>query len=262
MAVSVCCACTGELDKAEEIVCKGFCRSTFHLKCAQQPDTIRDAAANCSQVFWMCVECTKMMENATFCHAISSTNKAMEVMNAEHNKALTELRQEMEQNTAKINTILRQLPTAVQQKTGGARSISNSNNRKRPRIDEEDVQSESVVTVGTKEIDPDVNIPLAEKKMNENKFWLYLSGFNPQASEDDVRGLVQRNLNTTDTIEVRKLVPKGKNLEELTFVSFKVGVGLQLKDLALLTSTWQKGITFREFDFHPRPTFQFQHTQQ
>lgn len=262
MAISVCCSCAGELVKAEEIVCNGFCRSSFHLKCVHQSVATRDAVINCSQLFWMCCACTKMMANANFRHAISSTNNAVEAISAEHSKALIELRQEMEQNTAKINSILSQIPSALQNRTGRRGSTSSNTNRKRPRIDEEDTQSESNVTVGTKEIDPQVTIPLAESKTDDNLFWLYLSGFDPKASEDEIRGLVQQNLNTTDTIDVRKLVPKGKKLEELTFVSFKVGVGVQLKDLALLTSTWQKGITFREFDFHPRPTFQFHRTQQ
>lgn len=268
MAASVCCSCAGDLEKAEEIVCKGFCKSTFHLKCVNQPIDIRDSVANCSQLYWMCQACSEMMANATFCQALISTNSAFEAISAEHSKALIQLRQEMEQNTAKINTILQQIPTVIQERTG--RKTTTSNTRKRPRIDEDIIINsvetrnlpEPSVTEGTREIDPNVMIPLANRKTNESKLWLYLSGFNPNASEDDVRGLVQQNLNTSETIDVRKLVPKGKNLEELTFVSFKVGVGLQFKDLALLPSTWQKGIIFREFDFHPRPMFQFQQPQQ
>lgn len=260
MAASVCCSCTRDLEKEEEIVCKGFCKMPFHLKCVNQSAATRDAVVNCAQLFWMCQACTKMMANATFRQAIQSTNNAMEAINSEHSKALIELRQEMEQNTAKINTILHNMPNVLQERVG--RKGSTSNNRKRPRIDEDVIQPESNQTEGTKDIDPSVMIPLAERKTNESKFWVYLTGFSSNATEDDIRGLVQRNLNTSETVDVRKLVPKGKNLEELSFVSFKVGVGLQLKDSALLTSTWQKGIIFREFDFHPRSTFQFQQSQQ
>lgn len=262
MAVSVCCSCAGELEKTEEIVCNGFCRSSFHLKCVKQTAATRDIVAKCSQLFWMCNACTKIMANSTFRNALSSANNAMEAIHAEQNNALVELRQEMEQNTEKINMILRQLPTALQERTGRKTSTSStsvpSSRRKRPRIDEDAIQTEIRETEGTKEIDSSVMIPLADRTTSESKFWLYLSGFNPNATDDDIRSLVQRNLNTSDAVDVRKLVPKGKNLDELSFVSFKVGIDSQLKDMALVSSTWQKGIIFREFDFHPRATFQFQ----
>lgn len=196
-----------------------------------------------------------MMKNATFRQAISSTNSAIEVNNDEQNKALTELRNEIEQNTIKINSILERLPTAsarqeIQRKAGPL-----VNSRKRPRVDDE---SRTETSAGTKETDPAVIIPLAVRQEKEDLFWLYLSGFDPKATEDDIRELVKRNLNTNETVEVRKLVPKGKNLEELTFVSFKVGVVLDLKDSALSPASWQQGISFREFEFQTRGTFQFQ----
>ena len=65
-----------------------------------------------------------------------------------------------------------------------------------------------------------------------------------------IEKLVKNNLKTDKPVEVVKLVPKGKTLEELTFVSFKADVDMALKDLALSKSSWQKGIIFRSFDFH------------
>lgn len=42
----------------------------------------------------------------------------------------------------------------------------------------------------------------------------------------------------TNAIDVRKLVRKDADLEQLAFISFKIGVDLKLKDLALDPATW------------------------
>ena len=179
----------------------------------------------------------------------------MQLVNDEHYKMLCELRKAIDSNTAKINCILRtDLATDTQPQSSNKPFATPQVARKRRRLQEgEDRSSNSEFPVvckveGTKEIDTDIVLPLAATQ-RESKFYLYLSGFAPQAEVNEIANLVQRNLNTDETVEVSKLVPKGKNLCELTFVSFKVGIGHHLKDLALQSSSGQKGITFREFDF-------------
>lgn len=237
-------------------MCNGFCKSSFHLKCAHQSIEIRNTIAACAQIFWMCKACTKMMSNANFRQAISSTNNVMESMAQEQTKALDELRKEIALNTTKINTILERAPL----QTTPQISVPS---RKRPRIFLDEPPRHDNVSAGTKEIAPDESIPLAAAQMEE-KFWLYLSGFDPQATVQQIEKLVKSNLKTDGTVDVVKLVPKGRTLDELTFVSFKVGLELQLKDTALSGSSWQKGITFRQFDFShstsTRKTFRFQPT--
>ncbi|XP_053698959.1 uncharacterized protein LOC128745922 [Sabethes cyaneus] len=242
---SICWGCAGNLVEANEIVCNGFCKSAFHLKCARITAETRDAIAGSSQLFWMCHACTKMMSNARFRQAISSTNNAMQAMVEDQNKVLDELRNEITLNTTKINTILQRTPMPTT-----PRIPITTNSRKRPRliIPDEPSQQRDNATEGTRDIQPDDAIPLAAAK-KEKLFWLYLSGFDPQATVNQIEKLVRNNLNTEKTVDVVKLVPKGKTLEELTFVSFKAGVEMDLKDLALSRSTWQKGIIFRPFDF-------------
>lgn len=192
------------------------------------------------------------MANASFRQAIASTNTAMHVLVEDQNKVLNELRNEIAQNTTKINTILEQSATRNEQTQ--PTPITSGNDTRQ--------QTEST---GTKQIEPGVTIPLATAK-KQKKFWLYLSGFDPSASATQIEKLVKDNLDTDDDIEVTKLVPKGKNLNELTFVSFKVGIGLQLQEQALFGSTWQQGIVFRPFDSKQsssdRPIFRFGPTTQ
>lgn len=52
----------------------------------------------------------------------------------------------------------------------------------------------------------------------------------------------------TDDVKVDKLVPRGKDTSNLTFVSFKIGIAHELKEKAMTSSTWPLGIRFREFE--------------
>ncbi|XP_058456541.1 uncharacterized protein LOC131433937 [Malaya genurostris] len=146
------------------------------------------------------------MANATFRQTISSTNNAITVISEEYNKALLELRQEMELNSEKINKILQHIPAAFQKSS--REDGTSKNSRKCPRTDDDVDQTTFDVTEGTKDVDANIVIPLATRKSTENMFWLYLSGFNPKATDENIRELVQRNLNTDATVEVHKLVPK------------------------------------------------------
>lgn len=249
-ANNICCSCAGELENIDAISCNGFCKSSFHLKCVNQTSATRDLINKSSQLFWMCKGCTKMMSVANFRQTMASTNTVLQLVNEEHNKVLQELRSEIELNTAKINSILQQNSTTDTQTY--APNITTNTTRKRRRLQEEDDNSNNDASTvnrfeGTKQISADVPIPLAAAQ-REKKFLLYLSGFAPDASVQEIADLVKNNLSTDEAVDVTKLVPKGKNLCELTFVSFKVGIGIHLRDLALQTSTWQKGIVFRQFD--------------
>lgn len=255
---SICFACTNSVKKEDEIICKGFCRSPFHLECVHQSTDIRNSVSGCSQLYWMCEACSKMMSNANFCQAIISTNSVISLMTDEYSKALDGLRSEIAQNTANINTILQRTP--AQSTPHIPRAQLSVPSRKRPRLLVEEPPHNEKASVGTREIAPEESIPLATQK--EEKFWLYLSGFDPQATTQQIEKLVKNNLNTAKPVDVVKLVPKGRALDELTFVSFKVGLDMQLKDAALSGGTWQKGISFRQFDFNhstsTRQTFRFQ----
>lgn len=78
------------------------------------------------------------------------------------------------------------------------------------------------------------------------KFYLYLSRIAPEVSVEQVTALVKKRLDADDIL-VTRLVAKGRDVSTLSFVSFKVGMNPEHKIKALSTSTWPKGIVFREF---------------
>lgn len=84
----------------------------------------------------------------------------------------------------------------------------------------------------------------------EDLFWIYLSAFHPSTTEEEIVKLTRDclNLAVNDGCKAIKLIPKGKNLADLNFVSFKVGVGYQFQDAALSCDSWPENVLFREFE--------------
>lgn len=118
---------------------------------------------------------------------------------------------------------------------------------KRPR--EEQYDSSSLATDrGTRSIDlSDLSIGSIVPAPTPPKFWLYLSGFQPLISPDDVQKIVTRCLDLSSPCDVVRLVPKGKDVSKMSFISFKIGLDPALKEKALLPLSWLDGLVFREF---------------
>lgn len=93
----------------------------------------------------------------------------------------------------------------------------------------------------------DLSIPFITPAASPPKFWLYLSGFQPKISDDDVQKIVARCLDLRDPFEVIRLVPKGADTKNMSFISFKIGLELALKQQALDAARWPTGLMFREF---------------
>lgn len=125
---------------------------------------------------------------------------------------------------------------------------------KRPRVEAEQYDSTALNTDrGTRTIDlSDLSIGSIMPTPTPPKFWLYLSGFQPLISPDDVQKIVARCLDLSSPCDVIRLVPKGKDVSNMSFVSFKIGLDPLLKEQALLASTWLDGLTFREFMEQPK----------
>lgn len=117
---------------------------------------------------------------------------------------------------------------------------------KRPRIDRTPVIRAKTVC-GTKAMDlSDLSVSSVAAPAPPKRFWLYLSGLNPSLTDNDVRKIVSRCLNT-DPFDTIRLVPKGKDTRNMTFVSYKIGLDPDSKQTSLDASTWPTGLLFREF---------------
>lgn len=81
----------------------------------------------------------------------------------------------------------------------------------------------------------------------------YVTPFTPDQKEEDVKLYIQEITNADPSaIKVVKLVPRGKALEDLSFISFKVSVDKTLSDVIGDPWYWPDGVTVRAFDHTPK----------
>uniref|UniRef100_A0A182M190 Uncharacterized protein n=1 Tax=Anopheles culicifacies TaxID=139723 RepID=A0A182M190_9DIPT len=82
----------------------------------------------------------------------------------------------------------------------------------------------------------------------EPRAWLFFTRFSPRVTTEQIATMVQGRLAIgPDAVIVRRLTKRDVDVASLSFVSFKIGVPLSLRDKALLADTWPPGLSFKEF---------------
>lgn len=249
MAKKQCGKCDQEINDLEPMRC-GFCEAFFHTSqtcCGINARSMKEAFSSGKAIL--------------ICHSCRDELKGRSIR-----RYIAEL--ETKQNQPADSPILNALPAQVQQlsdvvaeltkkidvlsaKPQRDRSVSVSSawprlGTKRRREDRPNINVP--ITKGTKSIHiSDLSVPSITATAPPEKFWLYLSRLNPLITDKDVLNIVSRCLCTTDHVDVVRLVPKGKDVTGMTFVSFKIGLDPCVKDLALDPSSWPDGLQFREF---------------
>lgn len=207
----------------------------------------KHANAHC---IWICTACKNILAKARFSNAMVSADKAnnaiVESLKTEiKDGILAEIRNEIRENFKQL---------AATQKTDQKQS-SGTTNGKRQRDCTESGSGNSAkrVATHTQGVATGVTDEAAMFASSTNAestaplFWLYMKGFRPDVTEEKVSQWVQQKLET-DVVKVRKLVPRGRDIRELSFVSFKVGIPEVLQEKALHQDTWPCEILCREFE--------------
>lgn len=77
----------------------------------------------------------------------------------------------------------------------------------------------------------------------------YVTPFTPDQKEEDVKRYILEIANVNpSTLKVVKLVPRGKILDDLSFVSFKISVDKSASNMIGDPWYWPEGVTVRVFD--------------
>lgn len=236
-------------DESDVVTCQGFCKATFHLKCSHLSASAWEEVRSNSLIYWMCPACRKLMSSTRFRGAINSTNDLLQAVMSQQNQLLDDLRGEIKRNTEKINEIVgKQQQQDLPNRSPWPAIQPRSSKRPRIQIDPPQIDEDAPRAIcGSKEPDPALPIPVVQSVARESKFWLFLSRFSPHATVEEISNLVQRNLDMNEPVEVVKLVRRGVEINQLSFVSFKIGMGMKWKEKAMQPENWQKGIYFREF---------------
>lgn len=188
----------------------------------------------------MCDNCAGLFENSHF-RELTMPSRDAGPMCALTN-AITELRNEIQQ----ISTKTAPPTTPVSWKRWPI--VGQRTGVKRQRDMGGEARASDACQVGCKQSADNVVAVPTSTDQREQKFWLYLSRIQPDVATEAVSAMVKANLETEDNPIVVKLVPKGKDISTLSFVSFKIGIDKGLKAKALDPASWPEGIMFREFE--------------
>lgn len=243
---SNCYECSKPIKTLEFMQCKGFCSQAAHLKCVGLKRPNMDFVNEHVNLLWFCDCCIEHL-NTTRDNPVPKD--IVEAVKNVLSDSLAELKvelQETKQLTASLNEKVQSNSTTG---LNQARPVWPSVKRSREIAARETPRSRPMASLigGTKSVEKqNLIVPTVAKP--PEKFWIYVSRIARHVTEKDVAELVKECLQTEQPVDVRKLVRRDADLSQLAFISFKVGVDINLKENALDPSIWPKGIFFREFE--------------
>lgn len=261
-----CGKCVKSIRGLEFAKCSGYCEQMFHFACCGL--TRPNYELIVGQALWLCEVCRSTVNNRPLSELLSDNEvitqlESLKLEVADMKEKLATLSDTISDCTEnvkctfnqfeeKINLRDNRLDGAIEEKVRDSvrDAIPQSQFSGRARLVDRVEYSGSEEGTGDVEL-TDLSVSNLVPATESALFWLYLSGLNPQVSADDISKVVRSCLQTEDDVKSIKLVPKNVDLTRLTFVSFKVGLPLTLKEVALRASTWPKGIRFREFENVP-----------
>lgn len=228
------------ISESDHIACMGFCDQVTHIKCAKLNDQFVKYIQERSNVFWTCKQCAHLMNLARFKTVMSSIGSALSTITESHGEKITEIKRAISDNGKKMELLSRKVTASTPL---SSRSAEGQPAQKRRR--EENVKESKPLVGGTKtSIANDVLTVPPPKEL----FWLYLSRIHPSVKPEAVMKLAKDNLQCDDPIHVVSLIKKNADLSSLNFISFKIGLDVKYRDVALDPATWPHGILFREFE--------------
>lgn len=242
MMAKQCKKCSTTITGIDIVICRGYCGGFFHLNdCSGVTRAMLSYMTSSKKnLFWMCDGCAELFTNSHF-RAISCQADEKSPLTSLAS-AITELRTEIKQ--------LHSQPTPHALPVASPRWPAADRQRgvKRPRVVEVNTRASESCRVGSKKpLDNVMPVPICIKQADQ-LFWLYLSRIRPDVTVDAICEMTKAYLNIENNPTVVKLVPKGKSIDSLSFVSFKIGLDPSLKSKALDPETWPEGLLFRQFE--------------
>lgn len=242
--MSPCKKCQKNVADSDKIFCRGFCGAVFHMICAKVDYPLLDQLALYEgNMFWMCDTCAANFANRIFpadtfrpAPAASGAPDALSSLQAD----VSELKAAILSLTAKIDKQPSQRPTTPLKPRGFKNGSQLARTTKHRRNGTAVGGPVTYANCGREPKTLNVTMQTVDisDEGGDELLHLYLSAFEPTTSEDDVAQLVREFLDMEDSPKVQKLVPKGKDLSTLSFVSFKVSVRPELKQVAFAHGTW------------------------
>lgn len=239
------------INELEPVRC-GFCDAYFHISqqcCGFNTRATKDLFANGKAMF-ICPKCRDTLNGRSVCSFLKESLGTPSSSPVDLNLLCNQV-----QKLARVvESLSKQVENIVNERQP-ARSVSTPNWPKpgvKRRRGNNGQAVQAATERGTSSIElSDLSVPFIVPPPQPPKFWLYLSGFQPLIKIEDVQKIVARCMDVSDPVDVVRLVGKDADITKLTFVSFKIGLSPDLRELALNASTWPTGLLFREFEDLP-----------
>lgn len=246
--------CFDQKDDSTEKLEYSVCSLAYHQVCANVTDPELMVIKNNLNIVWNCTNCLqsniKDSTSALFRCTLAVSdmiNKFGPILDAVSKQNMVP-----KQPILNIATPKRSFASVTQGDDNADRA---QQIRKVAKINKIDVR------FGTKESADLVAVPLktATRRTtsgtaeNAALTYIYLSRFQSSTSEDDIIKYVTSCSDSVngELLECRKLIPRGKTLDELRFISFKLSVAITDYDRMVNPEFWPKGVAVREFQKLP-----------
>nr|XP_029728522.1 uncharacterized protein LOC115266430 [Aedes albopictus] len=247
----VCGSCAGDIDDVK-VVCRGICKAVFHPGCCGISAEVFEEVMKNPQVFWYCPSCTSLMEDMRVRNIICAAyetgqsqalNSHSGIMQDLKSEIMVELKEEIRTSFARWINSSSFTPKSF--KRVGINPRLTRSRRLFSAADDGVPKRPQPLLLGTGST-PSPSMDIITVPPAQPKFWLYLSRIARDVTADQICALAKKRLGSDD-VQVTRLVAKGKDVNTLSFISFKIGMNMELKTKALSTSTWPRGVLYREF---------------
>lgn len=206
----------------------GNCLTTFHQRCLTLTRTLSAllTSATNKNIVVVCDGCLSKLGHATNHETISVAN-----------------------DLSAIKTSLETLTAAIVKPNVAWPSISSK--PKRSRLESEIDETPSL-PVTHQPINIVGSLETTELQVVEPRRLLVASMLHPSTDPNALSDFLKAKLGSDCDIRVSKLVPAGRDISQLDFVSFKVAIQASSYDALLSPVIWPKGVTVRPFENRPK----------
>lgn len=230
-----CRKCLHHVKTADQpfIFCNGLCTGVYHAACVGlNNESLAAVSPPNKNSFWLCDDC------------LSKFVQWREGEKDSTDRVGSVLHRDVEVLKSKVDAIMSILgPSSTCCQSDSA--IRHSTPHSTPQLESGRTNQHSETPFA-----PDVSRQSPDEANSaDESFALLLTNIDGSVSEEDVQQMVSRCLGACDDDckEVRKLVPRWVDCNNLDYVSFKVVLNKKWKLTALTPSVWPKHVKFREF---------------
>lgn len=221
-----CRKCNAEWNGKEDMVaCSGVCSGSFHLKCANITTSVFNSLMKTPHLQYYCSACVDLN--------ITSVVKRLDDLTSMLTKFCDTFALFSEMMKSSLTSANTNISTCTNNHVDGHRSNSPGNNV----IRGQDLSTDSIKSV-----------QVADKN------FLYISRLHPSTTSEQIITHISAKIgvDVSSDLTCNVLIPKNRNIEDLSFISFKIRVNTNVLDKVTDPSIWPVGIIIRDFKYRPR----------